>query len=407
MNGKIIRTPAATHIAQMEPMLPQVKEIEPLLSMASELREKAIKLTSNPMPGLNKRLSTILRVMNSYYTNKIEGQHTLPADIESALNNQYSNNHDIARRQRIAKAHLQTEIWGEDYIVGKSWREIYSSDLIKAIHYQLYSHMGEADRITENNEPVNEGQFRTQNVIVGIHMPPIASSLPEFIKRWVDVYSRLADGDMALIGLACAHHRLAWIHPFNDGNGRVIRLHSHLLLHAMGLTNGLWSPMRGLARTHQDYYDHLHNADDLRHGDYDGRGTLTQEGFVEWIHYFLTICIDQVTFMEKMLNLTEFKDRLETLLVVEETQGSSGLKKEALIPLHYIAITGAIERGEFKRMTGMTDRSADRLLKALLDYKLLLSDSPKGEVYMGIPLKSLRFLFPSLWPEAEARISNT
>jgi Fic family protein len=401
MNAKVIRAPEATDIAQMEPMLPQASETEKLLSLASELREKAIKLTANPLPGLSNSLSIILRAMNSYYTNKIEGQHTLPADIESALNNQYSNNQDIARKQRIAKAHLLTEAWGEDYIAEKTWREVYSSDLITDIHYQLYSYMDEADRVAENNEPVNEGHFRTQNVTVGIHMPPDAKHLPSFIDRWIQAYSKLPDGDMALLGLACSHHRLAWIHPFNDGNGRVTRLHSHLLLHAMGLANGLWSPMRGLARTHAQYYAHLHNADNLRNGDYDGRGALTEQGLVEWIQYFLRICIDQVTFMESMLKLSDFKDRLETLLLVEEKKGKSGLKTEALIPLHYIAITGSIERGEFKRMTGMAERSAERLLKALLDYKLLLSDSPKGKVYMGIPLHSLQYLFPKLWPEAE------
>lgn len=401
MNTKIIRAPAATNIAQMEPMLPQQKELERLLCTASELREKAIKLTANPMLGLSKSLSIILRAMNSYYTNKIEGQHTLPAEIESALKNNYSNNKDTAQKQRIARAHLLTEIWGEEYVAGKNWREVYSADLIADIHYQLYSQMDEADRVTENGEPVNEGAFRTKNVTVGMHMPPEANYLPNFISRWVQAYSGLPDGDIALIGLACAHHRLAWIHPFNDGSGRVTRLHSHLLLHAMGLTNGLWSPMRGLARTHQQYYDHLHNADNLKNGNYDGRGALTEQGLVEWISYFLNVCLDQVTFMDSMLNLGEFKSRLETLLIVEESKGQSGLRKAALHPLHYIAITGPLERGEFKRMTGIPERSADRLLKALLDYKLLLSDSPRGDVYMGIPLHSMQFLFPRLWPEAE------
>jgi Fic family protein len=401
MNAKIIRTPAATDISQMEPMLPQAKELEALLSLASELRVKAIKLTANPLPGLSKSLSIILRSMNSYYTNKIEGQHTLPADIESALNNQYSTNQDTARKQRIAKAHLLTEAWGEVCISGKSWQEIYSADLIRDVHHQLYSHMNVADRVAENNEPVNEGHFRTQNVTVGIHMPPDANHLSDFVQRWIQAYRNLPDGDMALIGLACAHHRLAWIHPFNDGNGRVTRLHSHLLLHAMGLTNGLWSTMRGLARTHQHYYDCLHNADNLRQGDFDGRGALTEQGLVAWVRYFLGACIDQVSFMETMLNLADFKGRLETLLHVEEKKGIAGLKSEALIPLHYIAITGAIERGEFKKMTGMAERSAERLLKALLDYRLLQSDTPKGKVSMGVPLHSLQFLFPKLWPEAE------
>lgn len=406
MKPKIIRAPAATNVTQIEPLIPEHKELGALLELASELRQKSYKLAANPLPGLNKRLTNLLRSMNSYYTNKIEGQHTLPADIELALNNQYSNDHDVAHRQRVAKAHLLTESWAEDHVYGNSWRDTFSTELLCDIHHHLYSNMQAEDRVTDTGEDVNEGRLRTQNVIVGMHMPPDFHHLGEFLARWRTAYTALPDGDMALVGLACSHQRLAWIHPFNDGNGRVSRLHTHVALHAMGLTNGMWSPMRGLARTHQEYYAHLHNADTLRQGDYDGRGALSQSGLIAWVKYFLSVCIDQVTFMEKMLNLQDFKDRLETLLIVEEKKGVSGLKMAALLPLHYIAITGAIERREFKAMSGLADRSAERLLKALLDYKLLLSDTPRGKVYMGVPLNSLQFLFPKLWPEAEAKIGE-
>jgi hypothetical protein len=64
-------------------------------------------------------------------------------------------------------------------------------------------------------------------------------------------------------------------------------------------------------------------------------------------------------------------------------------------------------RGEFKTMTGMPERSSECLLKAMLDYKLLPSDTPKGKLYMGVPLQSLQFLFPNLWPEAEQKIAKS
>jgi len=403
MKSKVIRAPAVSNIMQMEPLIPEAKELGALLELASELRQKSYKLLANPLPGLNKRLTVLMRSMNSYYTNKIEGQHTLPADIERALSNQYSNDRDGAHRQRIAVAHLRTEAWAEDFVAGINWRDTFSSELLCDIHYQLYNNMAAEDRVTDTGEAVNEGKLRTQNVTVGMHMPPEHQHLIAFLERWSQAYTALPDGDMALVGLACSHQRLAWIHPFNDGNGRVSRLHTHVALYSMGLTSGFWSPMRGLARTHQQYYDFLHNADTLRQGDYDGRGALSQNGLIDWVKYFLNICIDQVSFMENMLNLKDFKDRLETLLIVEEKKGASGIKIAALLPLHYIAVTGAIERGEFKKMTGMPERSAERLLKALLDYKLLLSDTPKGKVYMGVPLQSLKFLFPNLWPEAEQK----
>lgn len=406
MNAKLIRMPAATSVEQMEPLIPAMMEMESLLVLASELREKSLKLAAHPMPGLHDHLVKLLRAMNSYYTNKIEGQHTLPADIERALNNQFSNDRDVARRQHIAKAHLVTEKWAEELTSIHSWRDTFSTKLLCDIHKFLYDQMPDEDRVTDTGEPVNEGEIRRQNVIVGMHMPPDFNYVRDFLSRWESAFTKLADGDTALVGIACAHHRLAWIHPFNDGNGRVARLHTHIALHAMGLTNGMWSPMRGLARTHNEYYTSLHNADELRQGDCDGRGALTQKGLVAWAKYFLEICIDQVTFMEKMLNLQEFKDRLETLLIVEEKKGKTGLKTAALLPLHYIAISGPIERKDFKTMTGLPGRTAERLMKSLIEYKLLVSDTPRGKVYMGVPLKSLQFLFPNLWPEAEINIAE-
>lgn len=406
MNTKLIRAPAATSVDQMEPLIPSIREMEPLLALASTLREKSLKLTAHPLPGLRVYLVSILRAMNSYYTNKIEGQHTLPADIENALNNQYSNDRSIAHKQRIARAHLVTEEWAENLSTISNWRDTFSADLVCKIHKYFYEQMPVEDRVTDAGEPVNEGEIRVQNVTVGMHMPPDFNHLKAFLSRWESGFTKLPDGDTALVGLACAHHRLAWIHPFNDGNGRVARLQAHLALHAMGLTNGMWSPMRGLARTHKQYYSFLHNADEHRQGDYDGRGALTQNGLVDWAKYFLEVCIDQVTFMEKMLNLEDFKDRLKTLLIVEETKGQTGLKTAALLPLHYIAVSGPIERKEFKTMTGLPDRTAERLLKSLIEYRLLISDTPRGKVSMGIPLRSLQFLFPNLWPEAEVKIAR-
>jgi Fic family protein len=71
------------------------------------------------------------------------------------------------------------------------------------------------------------------------------------------------------------------MHPFLDGNGRVARLYTHLLLYAWGLTNGLWSPLRGFARSEERYKALLQAADELRRGDLDGRCHLTQAGLID------------------------------------------------------------------------------------------------------------------------------
>ena len=59
-------------------------------------------------------------------------------------------------------------------------------------------------------------------------------------------------------------------------------------------------------------------------------------------------------------------------------------------------------RGDFKAMLGMSDRGATDALSASVKRGLLQSDSPQGKVRFGLPQLALRFVFPQLWPEAEA-----
>jgi Fic family protein len=127
---------------------------------------------------------------------------------------------------------------------------------------------------------------------------------------------------------------------------------------------------------------------------------------VEWVDFFLNVCLDQVRFMNKMLNLQEMQNRLGALLAHEEKVMRSGIRMEALRPLHYLFATqGELGRGDFASMTGLGERTATTLIGKLLDAGLLVSDSPRGQVRFGIPLNALRFLFPSLWPEAEADVA--
>lgn len=402
MNHSIIRAPAATRVDQFEPLMPGEAKLRPLLEQAHLLQRRSWSLASKDMPGIRKSLTPLLRAMNSYYTNKIEGQHTLPADIEGAMRNEFSGDPDRARRQRLALAHLQTEAWAEAEYGDLGWHQTYRPEVIASLHRYLYRQLPESDRVTDAGEPVLEGQFRDKGVKVGMHVAPEFQQVPAFIERWCQGYGSLPSGEYALVGLACAHHRLAWVHPFRDGNGRIARLHSHLGLHGMGLTGGIWSIMRGLARRQQAYYDRLIDADELRRGDFDGRGVLSEQGLISFAEFFLDTCLDQVGFMEEMLDLRAFKERLDALLTFESSRADSGLRREGLNPLHYMAMTGLMERGEFKTMTGLGEKTAERLLGSLLTFGLVRSDTPKGKLYFGVPIRGLRFLFPNLWPEAEA-----
>jgi hypothetical protein len=70
--------------------------------------------------------------------------------------------------------------------------------------------------------------------------------------------------------------------------------------------------------------------------------------------------------------------------------------------LYRLFQVGRLERGEFKAMLGLSDRTASRVISQLLDLRLVKSASRVGSLEPALPFFSLRFLFPGLWPEAES-----
>ena len=163
----------------------------------------------------------------------------------------------------------------------------------------------------------------------------------------------------------------------------------------------LWSVSRGLARDVQAYCDRLSDADAPRRGDLDGRGNLSETGLAAFVKYFLETCLDQVVFMAQMLDLSALRNRMQGYLLYL-SQEEKDARVEAAPALHYLFLAGSAPRGEFKQMTGLASRSADRVLAALLRRGLLESDSSKGAVRFGLPLEALAYYFPRLYPEAAA-----
>jgi Fic family protein len=100
-----------------------------------------------------------------------------------------------------------------------------------------------------------------RDVKVGRHVPISPVAVPRFLKRFSEVYERLGKTD-SILAAAPAHHRVTWIHPFLDGNGRVARLMSHATFLEGLDTGAIWSMARGLARNEVgNYKEHLAASD--------------------------------------------------------------------------------------------------------------------------------------------------
>ena len=109
-----------------------------------------------------------------------------------------------------------------------------AGDSILEIHRRFCAELPEdllwvEDPATRQKLRVIPGELRHSDVVVGRHIPISAPAVPRFLKRYEEVYSKLGKTE-TILSTAAAHHRLAWIHPFLDGNGRVARLVLHATL---------------------------------------------------------------------------------------------------------------------------------------------------------------------------------
>jgi len=385
---------------QFTPLIPGQIPFEPLLAKASAVQARALAVKAQASPLTLTRLRELVRAMNSYYSNTIEGQGTHPLHIEEALHHDFSGEPDIARRQRLAIAHIQAEIDYEHWLSSNPSHPTLSSESALKAHTLLLSRLTEADRLSSDGGVIVPGQLRKKNVVVGRHRPPEFNAIPKFLNAFDQEFARPSTADAyTLVRAACAHQRLAWIHPFLDGNGRAIRLQTHGAL--LGMTQGLWSVNRGFARNRDDYYHYLDAADGARRGDLDGRGNLTEKGLVQWVDYFLDVCLDQADFMGTLLDLKSIRKNID-LWIASEGQENPHIRREASLPLQHLFMVGEMPRKDFFQMTSLGERNARYLVSALLKKGLLSSQTTLGPLRFEFPLSAIRLLFPGLYPEASA-----
>ena len=372
-----------------------------LEDLAMDLATKASGLASQLPPAVRSGIGDIVRSMNCYYSNLIEGHNTHPRDIDRALAHaDYSADPEKRILQQEAVAHIEVQRLidhGADLQVATT-----SVAYTVLLHKEFCTRLPEELLWVRNPDTgkqlrVIPGQLRESGVQVGRHIPPNAASLPLFLQRFSEAYdAKNMSKIRRVIALGAAHHRLLWIHPFYDGNGRVTRLQSHASLLRCGVGSSLWSVARGLARHVRDYKALLMAADGPRRGDLDGRGMLSAQALTEFCAFFLTVCIDQVDFMTSLLEPSDLLRRMR-LHIEEETQAGH-LPKGSFPLLREAFLLGEVSRGHAGEITGYGERMARNVVSELLKKGYLQSKSSRSPLVLSFPVEAIERWFPKLYP---------
>lgn len=369
-----------------------------LTDLALELAQRSAGFRRSLLQGVTSSLADLVRAMNCYYSNLIEGHDTHPIDIERALKGNYSNDAKKRDLQLEATAHIAVQQWIDDG--GLNGRAV-TSNSIREIHRLFCQALPEdllwvEDSAHGEKIKVIPGEFRHRDVAVGMHVPVSPAAVPRFLQRVEEVYGRLGKTE-TIIAAAAAHHRLAWVHPFLDGNGRVARLMSHATMLETLDTGAVWSIARGLARNVDAYKKHLAACDQTRRNDLDGRGHLSEENLAEFTHFFLTVCLDQVTFMEGLMQPDQLRTRI--LLWTEEEIRLDKLPPKSGAMLEAVLYRGEVPRGDAAAIVGTGERQARRVVSALIERSALRSDSTRAPLRLAFPATLASRWMPGLFPD--------
>ena len=390
----------AESIGTMEPMLigESSRFRGGLADLALELAQKSAGLRRSLPSAIVPSLSGLVRSMNCYYSNLIEGHDTHPIDIERALNNDYSTDATKRNLQLEAAAHIAVQKWLDE---GGLKTAPTSMSAITEIHRRFYEAVpGDLklieDPTTKELVPIVPGAFRHRDVIVGQHIGVSPGAIPRFLERFETVFGKLGSSE-TLLAAAAAHHRLVWIHPFLDGNGRVVRLMSHATLLQVLDTGAVWSIARGLARSVQEYKTHLANCDMHRRNDLDGRGTLSEEALFEFTVFFLNSCIDQVNFMGSLLQPDRLRARI--LIWAEEESRMGTLPPKSGLIVEALLYRGELPRSAVADLVDVGERQSRRIVATLTEKGVITSESSRAPLRLAFPAALASRWMPGLFPD--------
>lgn len=354
----------------------------------------------------------LLRIVNCYYSNKIEGNPTHPKSLLEA----WGESKTVADSSPAIGelfAHLEAQLKAEHASVSLS--EVIKQDFIKNLHESFYSELPASQLIVKNHDGTDAlnpdgspllvvpGEYRLNDVKVGKHIPPGHEELAGYMHWLEQMFNPERIHGTAKVNAAAAlHHRLAWIHPFQDGNGRVIRLLTDCYMRCAGFGGyGLWSITRGFGRNTQAYYSALAQADKPRQGDSDGRGILSDSGLLYFTRYFIDTALDQVNYFTELLDPEKIHVRIDVYFDHREKNVFPGKDQPLKNPLFRQIYKLLLDKGPMPRSAiGNALGKAEQTLRPVFKQMAadgLISAEPKKDIKLKLAGGSIDVLFPQLW----------
>lgn len=350
--------------------LPQIGFDMPITDLIMELEKmRYMILKSDTHQLVFQQIRQIFQTLESIGSSRIEGNNTTIMDYVESTKIQttpelFSPQEDIREILNIENAMKYIEDNINDIPI--------SSFFIRELHQLTVNGLS-----YKREGAQHPGCFRGQNVRIGgsTHTPPDYTQVEPMMQELMDFVNKEDSPKYDLLKIAIAHHRFVWIHPFENGNGRVVRLFTYALLlkYVFKSRDRIINPTAVFCSDRDAYYSYLSKAD-----------TGTNEGLLEWAEYMLRGLCSEI---EKIDRLSDY-EYLKNSILLPSLQDAK--ERMFITPPEYIVLRNTIvKKNQMLQSSNITkdfpyasssDRS--RMIKALIDKGMLMPIHPGARKYV-------------------------
>lgn len=262
----------------------------PLVDVLTELEYlRRLQLHGDTPAPVFFQLKHIFHTLESLGSARIEGNHTTLADyVESKMEGGERGSDQLREIANIEQA--------MDYIeaVIEPGQPI-TEHFIRELHSITVNDL-------EREGDGTPGAYRTGRVLIAqsAHLPPEAVQVQGYMQELVHFVNNPSPPKYDLMKVALAHHRFGWVHPFSNGNGRVVRLLTYALLvkYGFNVSGGgrLLNPTAVFCNNRDRYYTMLGEAD-----------SGTDSGLETWCVYVLLGILDEIKKVDKLADFGYLK----------------------------------------------------------------------------------------------------
>lgn len=341
-------------------------ELTDLIIELDHLRRRT--LTGSTHPQVFFQLKHLFHTLESIGSARIEGNNTTIAEyIETRLEDKEEDvvSYSIREIMNLEKAMVFIEDTIDDYPINQA----FVSELHKLIVEGLPEPpLGEGDR--------TPGQYRTHGIKIAKsdHLPPEPFLVDGYMDELIQFINQKDARKYDLLKIAIAHHRFVWIHPFNNGNGRTVRLFTYAMLIKNGFNINIGriiNPTAIFCNDRNEYYEMLGSAD---------QGT--EEGIKAWCEYVLKGLKEEIEKIDKLLDY-EF---LKTEILIPSIDFS--LERKVITPIEAKMLKVVIEKQVMQNadlehlFKGKAKSEISRQIKLLQEKKMLTTEKDSSRKYV-------------------------